>query len=523
MNLPILDLAIILVYLVGVVIFGSWFVKVNKTGNDFMIAGRSVPGWAIGLSFFGTFLSSNTFIGVVGRAFGTNWNYFSFSLAIPLAVWIGVKYFIPFYRNSQEISAYHHMEKRFGSWARIYSVGCYLIMQVARIATITYGMALALHGLTGWDMGSIIILSGISITFYTMLGGIKAVIWTDVVQSIILILGTFIIVVFIFIEASVPPVEMLKIAHENHKFSLGSFGTSLSDSTFWVVFLYGLFMNVKAYGFDQNYVQRYHTAKSDKAAKSSLYFGSLLYVPISLLFFFIGSMLFSLYQSSPDLKSDLLEKSAISIVNRESVTYEQSTYTQKISELKTTLRNRDIADHSLPHFISNVLPKGIAGLIIAAILAAGMSTVSTCLNSSATVLYSDIYTKLRPKVKEREILFVLRGATFAFGLVGSVAALFMIGAESILSVWWELSSVVAGAMLGLFLLGFITKKVDSQSAAISVLLGVIIVAWIGLSSHLNFIPEFLKSPFHTYLSVVIGTLCMFVIGVLLSRLRRSLA
>ena len=273
MKLPLIDLAVIIVYILGILVFGSWFVRKNKSGNDFMIAGSAIPGWAIGLSFFGTYLSSNTFIGVVGSAFGTNWNYFVFSLAIPFAVWIGVRYFIPFYRNSGEISAYHHLEKRFGSWARTYSVTCYLFVQLARIATITFGMAIALHGLTGWGMSSIIVGSGISITIYTLLGGMRAVIWTDVIQSVILIMGAIVLVLVILFGASVGPLDLVGFAAEEHKFSLGSFAMSLSESTFWVVFLYGLFMNLKAFGFDQNFVQRYHVARSEKKRASLFIWG----------------------------------------------------------------------------------------------------------------------------------------------------------------------------------------------------------------------------------------------------------
>ncbi|MCG6189536.1 sodium:solute symporter [Maribellus maritimus] len=519
MDLPLLDLIVIFIYLVGIIIFGSWFVRYNKTGEDFMIAGSSIPGWAVGLSFFGTYLSSNTFIGVVGRAFGTNWNYFTFSLVIPLAAWIGVKYFIPFYRKSGEISAYHHIEKRFGSWARIYSVSCYLLLQLARIATITYGMALALHGLAGWEMSYIIIISGISITLYTMLGGMKAVIWTDVVQSFVLVSGTIIIIIYIFYEAQISPPELLAVANENSKFSLGSFKLSFSKSTFWVVFLYGLFMNLKAFGFDQNYVQRYHAAKSNKEAKNSLYFGSLLYVPISLLFFFIGSILFSLYQTSPGLEKDLKAKTAMAIVNRETSDLSPEDYLMRVQKKESTLKITDIADHALPHFMSKKLPGGVAGLIIAAIMAAAMSTISTCLNSSATVLYSDIYKKIRGNISEKELMYFLRIATFIWGILGSIAALLMIGSESILAVWWELSSIVAGAMLGLFLLGFVSKKVDGQGAAISVFFGIIVIAWIGFSSKVSFLPDFLKSPFHTYMSVVIATISMFTVGILISHVK----
>lgn len=522
MNLPFIDLAVIALYIIVIVAFGSWFVRKNRTSTEFMIAGSSLPGWVIGLSYFGTYVSSNTFIGVVGRAFGTNWNYFVFSLAIPVAVWISTKYFVPFYRKGGEISAYHHMEKRFGAWARTYSAVCYLLIQFSRIATITFGVALVLNGLTGWSLSTIIISSGIIITLYTLLGGIKAVIWTEVVQSVILFLGAVILLFTILFEIPGGTFNAFKIAQEHSKFSLGSFSLSLSESTFWVVFLYGLFMNIKAFGFDQTYVQRYHTAKSDKDARKSLWFGAILYVPISLLFFFIGSMLFSYYYTQPELLGDLKVKAATTLVDGNILNMNSELYEQQIKEKASTLTISGFADQALPHFMSKKLPPGVAGLIIAAIMAAAMSTISTCLNSSATIILEDIYKRyFRPKALETEIMYVLRGGTLFVGIISSVVALLMIGIESILAIWWQLTGIFAGAMLGLFLLGFIVKNANRTAAVISVVVGILVIIWITFSSEINMIPEFLRSPFHTYMSVVVSTLSMFLVGLIISRIRHK--
>lgn len=517
MELPFIDLIVIIIYLVGTLIFGSWFVRKNHTGKDFMIAKSSMPGWVIGLSYFGTYISSNTFIGVVGRAFGTNWNYFVFSLAIPIAVIISVKYFVPFYRNGGEISAYSHMENRFGAWSRTYCALCFLLVQFSRIATITFGVALALNGLTGWSMSSIIITSGIIITLYTLLGGIKAVIWTEVLQSIILFGGAIMLLIVIFMDMPGGATNAINIAHEHSKFSLGSFKLSLSESTFWVVLLYGIFMNVKAFGFDQTYVQRYHTAKSDKEACKSLWFGAMLYVPISLLFFFIGSMLYSFYYEQPELLADLKYKSAITLIEKEEKNLSETVFDLKVKEKASALTFTDIADQSLPHFMSSDLPAGMAGVIIAAILAAAMSTLSVCLNSASTVLYEDIYKRyIHPKATEKGSLQILRIGTLLVGMIGTIVALLMIGVQSILAVWWQLTGIFAGAMLGLFLLDFIVKKADKVTAIISVVVGVLVILWITFSPEL---PEFLRSPFHTYMSVVISTLTMFLVGLSVSRFR----
>ena len=200
-KLPAIDIAVLVVYLVAVVGLGAWFVRRNRTTRDFMAAGGSLPGWAGGLSIFGTYLSRDTFIGVPGKAYGGNWNGFVFSLSLPLAAWVAVKWFVPFYRKSGEISAYHHLEKRFGPWARSYALVCYLLTQLARMGAILFGVAIGLNALTGWSMPTIIIGAGVAVTFYTLLGGIEAVIWTDVIQSIVLLVGAVAIAVLLVTTA----------------------------------------------------------------------------------------------------------------------------------------------------------------------------------------------------------------------------------------------------------------------------------------------------------------------------------
>src|SRR6478736_7656268 len=148
-TLPFIDLGIIVLYLVAMVYVGYFFSKKNKNADQFTKASGHIPGWALGLSFYATFLSSNTFLGVPGKAFGSNWNAFVFSLSMPLAAWVATKYFVPFYRRSGEISAYTHFENRFGPWARTYTVICFLLTQLARIGSVFFGIALSLQALTG--------------------------------------------------------------------------------------------------------------------------------------------------------------------------------------------------------------------------------------------------------------------------------------------------------------------------------------------------------------------------------------
>ena len=184
-NLPIFDIAVIIVYLAAMILIGFYFSRKNKSADQFTRASGKIPGWAIGLSIYATFLSSNTFLGVPGKAFGSNWNAFVFSLSMPLAAWIAAKYFVPFYRSTGEVSAYTHLEKRFGAWARTYAVICFLLTQLARMGSIFFGIALSLQALTGYPMSAIMIVMGVCIILYTVFGGMKAVIWTEVVQAVI--------------------------------------------------------------------------------------------------------------------------------------------------------------------------------------------------------------------------------------------------------------------------------------------------------------------------------------------------
>ena len=487
-TLPAIDILVLILYLAAVVGLGCWLSRRNRTTNDFMAAGGTLPGWAVGLSIFGTYLSSNTFIGVPGKAYGENWNGFVFSLSLPFAAWVAVKWFVPFYRRTGEISAYHHLEKRIGPWARTYALGCYLLTQLARVGTILFGVSLGLSALTGWSVPVIIIAGGIAVTAYTLLGGIAAVIWTDVIQSLVLLVGALVIAGLLLANHPHGPGEALHIAANEGKFSLGSFGLDLTQSTFWVVFLYGVFINLNNFGIDQSFVQRYHAARDEKAAARSVWTGALLYVPVAALFFLIGSLLFSYYHASPELLKPLVAQ------------YPDGH-----------------ADKVLPHFIATQLPPGAAGLLIAAIFAAAMSSIDTSLNSAATVTLKDFVQRhLNRGQTESDALRILRTATLVWGVLGTGVALAMIGQKSLLDAWWKLSGIFAGGMLGLFLLGLISRRANNAGALAGVIVGVLVICWMTFPDQL---PQALRSPFHAHMITVIGTLTIFGVGVACSRAR----
>lgn len=500
-QLPLIDLAVIVIYLAGMVLAGVWFSRKNKNAAQFTTASGTIPGWALGLSLYATFLSSNTFLGVPGKSFGSNWNSFVFSLSMPLAAFIAAKYFVPFYRKSGEVSAYTHLEHRFGPWARTYAMVCFILMQLARMGAVFFGVALALQALTGLGMSTIMIVTGVCIIIYTVLGGMEAVIWTEVLQGIVKTAGALLILWLVVSGMNNGLGDILRIGTAEHKFSLGSFDLAdFSHATFWVVFLYGFFINLNNFGMDQNYVQRYHTARSEKEAVRSIWLCVYWYVPVSMVFFFIGTSLYAYAQQHPELLLPL----------KQQVAAERNIPLQQ-------LLPADYADKVLPWFMVQKVPKGLMGLIVAAILSAAMSTVSSGMNSTATVFLKDIYQRyIRKDTTAAGEMKVLHITTALTGLLAIVFGIAMIGVKSILDMWWELSGIFAGGMLGLFLLGMISRT-KNAAAVTATVTGLIVILWMSLSKYL---PPYLRSPLHANMIIVVGTLCIFLAGTLLTRLQR---
>lgn len=468
----IIDIIVFLLFTGGVVAFGCSFFKKKGTSEEFTSAGRSLPGWVVGMSIFATYVSSISYLGYPGKAFSGDWNAFVFSLSIPIASYFAARYFVPFYRSQDSISAYSFLENRFGPWARIYASSCYLLTQIARTGSILYLLALPMNVLLGWNIQTIIIVTSVAIVLYSMLGGMKAVIWTEAIQGIILIGGALVCMFILLFDMPEGPAQTFSIAMEDGKFSLGSFGSSLSESTFWVCLIYGVFTNLQNYGIDQSYVQRYHTAKNEKEAKFSALFGGYLFIPVSAVFFMIGTGLYAFYKVHPGVLPDGVG-----------------------------------ADYVFPFFIVNELPVGLTGLLIASIFAAGMSTIATSVTSSSTIILTDYYQRFRKHAGNSERMLVLKLSSVGVGVAGILVAFAFMSVQSALDAWWALASIFSGGMLGLFLLGYISRKARNFDAVLGVVCGVILVCWIVIS------------PFvHANLAIVFGTLLIFLVGFLSANL-----
>ena len=484
-TVSLIDYAIIVIYILATTGFGAWFVKRSSNMEGFTLAGKIIPGWAIGLSLLATYLSSISFLANPGKSYASDWRPFVFSLTLPIAVWIAARWFVPLYRNNVKTTAYEYLEQRFGVWARLYMGTAYILLQIGRFAVVLYLTALALAALLNVSITTLILVLGALTIIYTLLGGFAAVIWTDVVQSIVLFFGGL-LCLFILINNMPGGWEQLSAtAARENKFALGSMNLDLIVQGFWVIFIFGIVENLKNFSVDQNYIQRFLSAPSEAEAKKSLWLGGLLYIPVSALFFMIGTALFVYYLNVP--ADDLPVK----------------------------------ADQVFPYFIVHELPVGLVGLVIAGVLAAGMSTLDSSLNSSATVWTIDFYQRLfNSQASDEKQVKVIRITTAIIGVIATLASLVMIDAKTALDVWWKMSAIFGGGMLGLFLIAFMFKKLHSKQAIVATVIGVIFVAW-ATSSKLWFTDASWGFPLHTMMIGVCGTILVVVAGALLNQLNHG--
>jgi len=480
-----IDYVIASLYVLATAGFGAWFVRRSNTMEGFTLAGKLIPGWAIGLSLLATYLSSISFLANPGKSYASDWRPFVFSLTLPIAILVATRWFIPLYRNTVKTTAYEYLEQRFGVWARVYMGAAYILLQIGRFAVVLYLTALALASLLATDTATLIVLLGGLTIAYTLVGGFAAVIWTDVVQSVVLLLGGMFCLYLLLSHMPGGWEQLSATAARQDKFALGSMDADLLVQGFWVIFIFGIVENLKNFSVDQNYVQRFLSAPSEAQARKSLWLGGLLYIPVSALFFMIGTALFVYYLNVP--AAGLPEE----------------------------------ADKVFPYFIVNELPTGLVGLVIAGVLAAGMSTLDSSLNSSATVWTVDFYKRLlRSDADDARQVTVIRTATAIIGVLATAASLLMIDAKSALDVWWKLSAVFGGGMLGLFLCALFYRHMQPRQAMFATVVGVLFVAWATITSTW-FTDTGWGFPLHVMMIGVCGTLMIVVTGFLVSRQKRS--
>lgn len=484
--LPAIDVGVFAACVLGITLFGCSFAFRKDSDAEAFTTGKgTLPGWTVAFSIFATFVSSISFLGYPAKAFASNWNVWLIGLTVPISSFVAAAFFVPLYRRIGSPSCYAYLETRFGPWARAYASVCYLLTQMARTGTILFLLALPLSAMTNLPVSWIVVATSVLTLLFSVSGGIRAVVWTDAIQGVLMLVGIVVVIGILFFSVPDRCLEICRFAVRNGKCSLGSLTlTDWGVETFWVTFLFGTFVHLQDYGVDQNFVQRYLLAKTDREAVRSMLAGSLLYVPVSFAFMVIGAGLFAYYGTG-------------------------------IGRLPPEIAAAP--DRVFPHFITTALPVGLRGLLVATVFAAGVSTVSTSLNSGATVMVEDFVKKIARRLSPKAELKILRLGTLVIAFAGLGVAILLMNAKSTMDAWLAMQSIFSGGMLGLFLLGVSVSRARNAEAVIGCALGVAVIAEIVLLRRVWPLPAVL----HVNLSIVFGTLVIFLTGFLLSLLRRT--
>lgn len=517
LDLTRIDLWIVVLYLLAMLVIGFWVSFKSRDVEGYTVGNRSMSGWVVGLSVLGTFLSSITFLGLPAATYAGNWNSYVFGMALPIAALIAVVWFVPLYRNrGNRLSAYELLEERFGYWARLYADVAYTVLQMIRIGMVLLLVAFAIEPMLAAPapapnaaqnaeiqsspettstlpvgrLVAILIGVGLLVILYDTVGGIQAVIWTDVLQVFVLTIGAVWCLAVMLGDFEGIGHFWEEIPAE--KLSLGSWTNWSSETGQWdwglksalVLLIYGMTENMRNYGIDQNYVQRMLTAKSDRAARISIWLGALSYLPLSAIFCLIGTGL-SLY------------------------------YSDGLGRLPEGLK----PDQVFPYFIQTALPKAVSGMVIAGILAAAMSTVDSCLNSCSTVIFSDVLRRWNLEPKNVPEIYLLRGCTILLGVIGTgfgAGLLIIYGTESraLMDLWWQYAGTAGGGLFGLFLLAWLMPRIPSWSAGLALLCTAPVLVWgtfmRGLADESPW--KAYECPLHPNLVGVSATLAMLFIG-----------
>ena len=448
-SLHLLDYLVVAGALIFFVAFGVSFSSRQKSTNKYFAAGGSIPSWAVGMSILATLISSVTFLAYPGEGYASNWIRLVQGLMVPVVLIFLVWFVVPLYRNVIGLSAYEYFEKRFGFLARLYSSLGFVLAHFSKMGTVFFLLALALAKLMGLNTYMIIWVLGISITILTLLGGIEAVIWLDVIQGFMLMAGGLICAAVLLFQPPGGPVAVLQTAWESGKIGFGPYGWDLTKLTFLVMALNGVFYAIQKYGTDQTIVQRYLTARSDKEAIKASLVGVLLCVPVWTLFMFIGTALFSYY---------------------------------KVTGAFLPAGTRP--DAVFPFFIMSQLPIGVTGIILAALIAAAISSLDSDLNCLAAIGVEDYYIRLKPKSTDMQRLRVGKIIVAVCGVAAiGVASIYVkTGNKTILGIVFTLYAIFSGGIAGMFLLGLFSKRANKQGLYVGMAACILFTGWAVLTS-----------------------------------------
>lgn len=469
--------AVIIAYMLVMMGIGVYFVRKNNTTDQFFKGGAKIPWWAAGISIFATALSAITFISIPAKAYGADWGMFMFNMAILMIVPIVIHYYLPFFRKLKVASAYQYLEQRFSSPVRYLASVFFCFFMFARIAIVLFLPSLALNAVTGIDIYTCILLMGLVTIAYCTMGGIEAVVWADVVQGIILVGGALVSLGFLIHGIEGGFSGMMDVAVADDKFNILNFAFDLSQPVFWVVLVGGLANQLLAYTSDQSVIQRYITVKDTAGTKKGLWLNGFLSIPIALIFFLIGTALYVFFKQHPEMLS-------VGMSNTDSI---------------------------FPHFIMCRLPVGIAGLLIAAIFSAAMSTLSSNINSTATVLTEDFYRRFRKGATDKQAMTFARLSGIVVGGLGLLMAI-LLATFDIASLWDQFNfflGLLTSGLGGLFMMGIFTKRIGTRSAIAGFIGSIVILLIFNSYSNVSFL---LYGFIGLASCFVIGYLSSFVFG-----------
>lgn len=456
-SFSLLDYGIFGIYLLASVSIGLLFVKEQKDIKNYFLAGRSMGFMLIGISILASLFSGISYLASPSEIYTNGMAFFFVSLSFFIATPIATLVFLPFFYQSRFYTAYQYLEERFSVQVRLLASSLFIVRVLLWLALATYAPALALEAVTGLPLWVTIVCTGVFTTLYTSLGGMKAVIWTDVMQFAVLIGGQLVI---LWIAVSRVPGGIggvIEIGQANGKFDV-DFSFSLTTRiTFWGAIIGGAFLNLVQMATDQVSVQRYLSAKSLKEAKRSLWLKLAVLLPMLIVFYLTGLALFAFYQTHTDpLTAGLISK----------------------------------GDQILPYFVVNELPLGLPGLLVAAIFAASMSTISSGINSLTSATAVDFCQRFRKgdqTVSDAGQLRLARLLTLAYGTLVIVLAFQVQNLGTLLEASNKVMGLVGGPVLGLFLLGMLFKRTNAPGAVIGWLAGVGVLIPVCFHSDVSFL------------------------------------
>ena len=447
-----IDAVIVVVYLLAMVGVGVWFMHRNKSSDDYFRGGGRIPWWVVSLSIYATLFSSITFLSIPALTYHTDCRYFFKTLGILILVPIVVKFYLPFFRKLNLTSAYEYLEVRFNLGCRLFASAAFVLFMIARTAVVAYLPAVAIAAVTGMDVNLAIVVVTLITIVYCTIGGVEAVVWSDFVQSVILIGSTIAIYAYLVCGTDGGLSGFIAKGMEAGKFQMADLRWDWSQPVLWVAIVGGIVENLASYTSDQCVVQRYMTTRDEIGAAKSIKLNGVLSFVNCFVFFTLGVALWTFYQSHAD-------------------------------KIPTLAKN----DQIFPWFIAHELPAGFSGLVLAAVAAATMSTLSANLNSAATAVTTDFYRRLKggrvlPQrrgdaetgdggAEDRQLLFCGKVVTVAVGLLGGAFALVLANMEigSIYDQFVKFLGVLTGGLACLFFMGRFMPFVNGRGAFIGLI------------------------------------------------------